>query len=117
MKPGECSSSGSVVIDNFEVGDGGADEPCEGHEPSFAERLRTHSSSLIAKILEYKMLGDIGTELLLRGQVLEVGNHDELMAREGAYFRLYQAQARNVDTDMGDMADNKEVSKGDKDYV
>ena len=55
--------------------------------------------------------------VLDRGQVLEVGNHDELMAREGAYFRLYQAQARNVDTDMGDMADNKEVSKGAKDYV
>jgi ATP-binding cassette subfamily B protein len=34
-----------------------------------------------------------------RGQVVEEGNHDELMAREGAYFRLYQAQARNVDTD------------------
>jgi ATP-binding cassette subfamily B protein len=38
--------------------------------------------------------------VLDRGQVVEVGNHDELMAREGAYFRLYQAQARNVDTDM-----------------
>jgi ATP-binding cassette, subfamily B, bacterial len=34
-----------------------------------------------------------------RGQVVEVGNHDELMAREGAYYRLYQAQARNVDTE------------------
>ena len=40
--------------------------------------------------------------VLDRGQVVEVGNHDELMAREGAYFRLYQAQARNVDTDMDD---------------
>ncbi|MDP2027566.1 ABC transporter ATP-binding protein [Sulfuriferula sp.] len=37
-----------------------------------------------------------------RGQIVEVGPHDELMAREGAYFRLYQAQARNVDTDMDD---------------
>ena len=34
-----------------------------------------------------------------RGQVVEVGPHDELMAREGAYWRLYQAQARNVDAD------------------
>jgi len=34
-----------------------------------------------------------------RGQVVEVGNHDELMAREGAYYRLYQAQARNVDNE------------------
>jgi ATP-binding cassette subfamily B protein len=35
-----------------------------------------------------------------RGRIVEVGNHDELMAREGAYWRLYQAQARNVDTDI-----------------
>ncbi|MBL8532609.1 MAG: ABC transporter ATP-binding protein [Betaproteobacteria bacterium] len=35
--------------------------------------------------------------VLDRGEVVEVGPHDELMAREGAYFRLYQAQARNVD--------------------
>ncbi|MBU0593880.1 MAG: ABC transporter ATP-binding protein/permease [Gammaproteobacteria bacterium] len=37
-----------------------------------------------------------------RGQVVEIGPHDELMARQGAYFRLYQAQARNVDADMDD---------------
>jgi len=46
--------------------------------------------------------------VLDRGQVVEVGNHDELMAREGAYFRLYQAQARNVDTDMDDTVWNAE---------
>lgn len=40
--------------------------------------------------------------VLDRGQIVEVGNHEELMAHEGAYFRLYQAQARNVDTDMDD---------------
>ena len=32
--------------------------------------------------------------VLDRGQVIEEGMHDELMEREGAYFRLYQAQAR-----------------------
>ena len=37
-----------------------------------------------------------------RGRIVEVGNHDELMAREGAYYRLYQAQARNVDADLGE---------------
>ncbi|HEX7642496.1 MAG TPA: ABC transporter ATP-binding protein [Burkholderiaceae bacterium] len=40
--------------------------------------------------------------VLDRGQVVEEGPHDELMAREGAYYRLYQAQARNVDRDMDD---------------
>ncbi|MFZ2852742.1 MAG: ABC transporter ATP-binding protein [Rhodocyclaceae bacterium] len=37
--------------------------------------------------------------VLDRGSVVEVGNHDELMAREGHYFSLYQAQARNVDNE------------------
>ncbi len=41
--------------------------------------------------------------VLDRGQVVEVGNHVELMARGGVYHRLYQAQARNVDTDPDDL--------------
>jgi ATP-binding cassette subfamily B protein len=35
--------------------------------------------------------------VLDRGEIVEEGNHDTLMARQGAYFRLYEAQARNVD--------------------
>jgi ATP-binding cassette subfamily B protein len=54
--------------------------------------------------------------VLDKGQVIEVGNHDELMAREGAYFRLYQAQARNVDTDMDDDSDKKDEIKGAHNY-
>ena len=34
-----------------------------------------------------------------RGQVVEVGPHDALMARQGHYWRLYEAQARQVDTE------------------
>ncbi|TXI41866.1 MAG: ABC transporter ATP-binding protein, partial [Nitrosomonas sp.] len=35
--------------------------------------------------------------VLDRGKIVEVGNHAELMAREGYYHRLYLAQARNID--------------------
>ncbi|MBI3285217.1 MAG: ABC transporter ATP-binding protein [Burkholderiales bacterium] len=34
--------------------------------------------------------------VLDRGQVVEIGHHDELMAKQGAYYNLYQAQARNA---------------------
>ncbi len=37
--------------------------------------------------------------VLDRGEVVEVGSHDELMERRGAYWKLYEAQARNVDTE------------------
>jgi ATP-binding cassette, subfamily B, bacterial len=52
--------------------------------------------------------------VLDRGQVVEEGTHDALMARQGAYYNLYQAQARNIDVDMDD-ADDKAVvkNKGD----
>ncbi len=40
--------------------------------------------------------------VLDRGRVVEEGTHDVLMAKEGAYFNLYQAQARNMDVDMDD---------------
>jgi ATP-binding cassette subfamily B protein len=39
-----------------------------------------------------------------RGKIVELGAHDDLMAREGHYYRLYQAQARNVDTEMAEEA-------------
>ena len=38
--------------------------------------------------------------VLDRGRVVEEGTHDTLMGREGAYFNLYQAQARNMESDM-----------------
>ena len=34
-----------------------------------------------------------------KGQVVEVGPHDELMERRGAYWRLYEAQARKAEQD------------------
>ncbi len=44
--------------------------------------------------------------VLDRGQVVEVGPHDELMALQGAYYRLYQAQLRHQDV----LADEGEAS-------
>jgi ATP-binding cassette subfamily B protein len=35
--------------------------------------------------------------VLDRGRVVEEGTHDALMTAQGAYFNLYQAQARNMD--------------------
>ncbi|MBY4895576.1 ABC transporter ATP-binding protein/permease [Cupriavidus sp. AU9028] len=43
-----------------------------------------------------------------RGRIVEVGGHDALMERQGAYYKLYQAQARNVDTDPDDLVEDAE---------
>ncbi|WP_126445281.1 ABC transporter ATP-binding protein [Sulfuricystis multivorans] len=32
-----------------------------------------------------------------RGKIVEIGNHDELMAKEGHYWRLYMAQSKQLD--------------------
>jgi len=32
-----------------------------------------------------------------RGKIVEIGNHETLMAREGAYWKLYQAQTKQFD--------------------
>ena len=39
-----------------------------------------------------------------RGEVVEVGPHDALMERQGAYWRLYQAQLRQADEEASDGA-------------
>ena len=52
-----------------------------------------------------------------RGQIVEVGNHDELLAREGAYYKLYQAQARNVDADADLTSDGERVDAAEPAYA
>ncbi|MBX9609965.1 MAG: ABC transporter ATP-binding protein/permease [Gammaproteobacteria bacterium] len=37
--------------------------------------------------------------VLERGRIVEIGNHDELIEKNGAYARLYEAQARNQGED------------------
>ncbi|WP_439894079.1 cyanophycin metabolism-associated ABC transporter (plasmid) [Ralstonia sp. 25C] len=52
-----------------------------------------------------------------RGQIVEVGNHDELLAREGAYYKLYQAQARNVDADTDMTSDGERTDAAEPTYA
>jgi ATP-binding cassette subfamily B protein len=35
-----------------------------------------------------------------RGRIVEIGSHEELLARRGAYYKLYQAQARQAENDL-----------------
>ena len=37
-----------------------------------------------------------------KGRIVEVGTHDDLLARNGMYTQLYEAQARQVDTEEGE---------------
>ncbi len=39
-----------------------------------------------------------------RGHIVEVGSHDELLARQGAYYKLYQAQQRQAEDMLEDNA-------------
>ena len=44
-----------------------------------------------------------------RGEVVEVGPHDELMAKQGHYWRLYEAQARKAEADEDGDSDHDAV--------
>jgi len=44
-----------------------------------------------------------------RGEVVEVGPHDELMARQGHYWRLYEAQARKAEAEDDEVTDHDAV--------
>ncbi len=60
------------MTNRFEADDTAAAGPHGRNSSSVAEKMRTHNSSVIAKTLEYRLLGDISAALLLRGQALEV---------------------------------------------
>jgi ATP-binding cassette subfamily B protein len=44
-----------------------------------------------------------------RGAVVEVGTHDELMAAQGHYFRLYEAQARRTESEADGESEHDQV--------
>jgi ATP-binding cassette subfamily B protein len=52
--------------------------------------------------------------VLDRGEVVEEGTHDALMDRQGAYYGLYQAQARNMDVDLDDASEAAAVTPSAK---
>ncbi|WP_334186854.1 cyanophycin metabolism-associated ABC transporter [Noviherbaspirillum sp.] len=45
--------------------------------------------------------------VLDKGQIVEVGQHDELMERQGAYYRLYQAQARQAEDEAAGLVEGQ----------
>jgi len=47
--------------------------------------------------------------VLDHGSIVEQGPHEALMARQGAYYRLYQAQARTADADLRDDDDDEDA--------
>ena len=49
--------------------------------------------------------------VLDRGQIVEVGKHDELLAREGHYYRLHQAQARLMENEQDACSNTKEAQE------
>ena len=48
--------------------------------------------------------GADGRAVLDRGQIVEVGQHEDLMARQGHYYGLYQAQQRLAAEDAAEAA-------------
>jgi ATP-binding cassette, subfamily B, bacterial len=46
--------------------------------------------------------------VLDRGQIVEVGSHDELLMQEGAYFKLHQAQVRLSEADLAQASPESE---------
>jgi ATP-binding cassette subfamily B protein len=50
--------------------------------------------------------------VLDRGKIVEVGGHNELMAREGAYHALYQAQVRNNDNEAETLGSDESLEEG-----
>ena len=46
--------------------------------------------------------------VLEQGRLVEEGKHDELMARQGAYWRLYEAQARQAQADQQAMLGSRQ---------
>ena len=73
---------------------GDADSTCGWDQKALENLVQGRTTIAIAHRLSTLHRAD-RLVVLDRGRVVEEGTHDALMAAEGAYYNLYQAQARN----------------------
>jgi len=76
------------------------DNESEGLVQEALDRLMQHRTTVIVahRLSTIKVAQRIA--VLQAGQIVELGTHDELMAKNGLYARLYAMQFRNADEDV-----------------
>jgi subfamily B ATP-binding cassette protein MsbA len=69
-------------------------------QDALANLMRNRTSFVIAHRLSTVRRAD-GIVVLDRGRIVETGTHDGLLARGGAYARLYKLQLRDEPAEVG----------------